>query len=179
MIWHICINVAFSFLATLAYAVLFNAPRDQFIHCGCMGMIGWSTYAFMNQYLSVSLATFLATMIVVLVARMLTVRRKCPMTVFLVCGIIPLVPGAGMYFTAYYLVSGQFDMATVRGLESIKIAFAIVLGIALVVSVPREAFWFFGKQKRADKRQESLVAEQKGQEEQGEGRIEKDMDIQK
>ena len=71
---------------------------------------------------------------------MLTVRMKCPITIFLVSGIIPLVPGAGVYYTAYYLVMNQLSMAAQKGMESIKIAFGIVLGIAFIISIPREAF---------------------------------------
>ena len=65
---------------------------------------------------------------------------KCPITIFLVSGIIPLVPGAGVYYTAYYLVMNQLSMAAQKGMESIKIAFGIVLGIAFIISIPREAF---------------------------------------
>ena len=52
----------------------------------------------------------------------------------------PLVPGARVYYTAYYLVTGQTGLAGQSGLEALKIAFAIVLGIVLVVSIPREVF---------------------------------------
>ena len=46
--------------------------------------------------------------------------EKCPITIFLVSGIIPLVPGAGIYYTAYYLVTGQMSLAAVKGLEAVK-----------------------------------------------------------
>ena len=75
-----------------------------------------------------------------LVARMLTVRLKCPITIFMISGIITLVPGAGIYFTAYYLVTNQFAMAAAKGIGAIKVAFGIVLGIVCIVSVPREVF---------------------------------------
>ena len=75
-----------------------------------------------------------------MVARMLTVRLKCPITIFMISGIITLVPGAGIYFTAYYLVTNQFAMAAAKGIGAIKVAFGIVLGIVCIVSVPREVF---------------------------------------
>ena len=77
----------------------------------------------------------------------------CPITIFLVSGIIPLVPGAGIYYTAYYLVTGQMSLAAVKGLEAVKIAFAIVLGIIFVVSIPRDAFQIrYWRAKRKRKR---------------------------
>ena len=69
-----------------------------------------------------------------------TVRLKCPITIFMISGIITLVPGAGIYFTAYYLVTNQFAMAAAKGIGAIKVAFGIVLGIVCIVSVPREVF---------------------------------------
>ena len=103
--------------------------------------------------LSPALASFFGTLAVVLISRILTVRMKCPITIFLISGIIPLVPGAGVYFTAYYLVTNQMALASQRGMEALKIAFAIVLGIVLIVSIPREFFQVrYWRQRKALKR---------------------------
>lgn len=110
-------------------------------------------YLAMCQVTTVALASFVGTLAVVLISRILTVRKKCPITIFLVSGIIPLVPGAGIYYTAYYLVTGQMSLAAVKGLEAVKIAFAIVLGIIFVVSIPRDVFQIrYWRAKRKRKR---------------------------
>ena len=140
MISTIILAIVESFLATLAYAVLFNVPKQYYTTCGITGLSGWIVYLAMCQVTTVALASFVGTLAVVLISRILTVRKKCPITIFLVSGIIPLVPGAGIYYTAYYLVTGQMSLAAVKGLEAVKIAFAIVLGIIFVVSIPRDAF---------------------------------------
>lgn len=90
--------------------------------------------------MSVSAASFFGAFAVVLISRILTIYMKCPITVFLVSGILPLVPGAGVYYTAYYIVTNQLTQASLKGMESFKVAFAIVMGIVLVVSIPREVF---------------------------------------
>ena len=58
------------------------------------------------------------------------------MTVFLICGIFPLVPGAGIYYTAYYFIMGDNAMALSKGIETIKIAVAIALAIVLFSRCP-------------------------------------------
>lgn len=142
-----------SFLATLAYAVLFNVPKQYYTTCGITGLSGWIVYLAMCQVTTVALASFVGTLAVVLISRIFTVRKKCPITIFLVSGIIPLVPGAGIYYTAYYLVTGQMSLAAVKGLEAVKIAFAIVLGIIFIVSIPRDAFQIrYWRAKRKRKR---------------------------
>ena len=140
MIIKIIANLACSFIGTIAYAVMFQVPRRFYIGCGITGSVGWMMYKFASVYCSVAVASFIGTVCAVLVARMLTVRLKCPITIFMISGIITLVPGAGIYFTAYYLVTNQFAMAAAKGIGAIKVAFGIVLGIVCIVSVPREVF---------------------------------------
>lgn len=153
MITTTILAIVESFLATLAYAALFNVPKQYYTACGITGMAGWLLYLAMCQVTTVALASFVGTLAVVLISRIFTVRKKCPITIFLVSGIIPLVPGAGIYYTAYYLVTGQMSLAAVKGLEAVKIAFAIVLGIIFVVSIPKDAFQIrYWRAKRKRKR---------------------------
>ena len=107
MVIKIVANLACSFIGTIAYAVMFQVPRRFYIGCGITGSVGWMIYKLASVYCSVAVASFIGTVCTVLVARMLTVRLKCPITIFLISGIITLVPGAGIYFTAYYLVTNQ------------------------------------------------------------------------
>lgn len=142
MIREIIANILCPFVGTIGYSVLYNVPRRYYFSCGMTGMAGWIVYLSIVKFtvLSAAIASFFGTVVVVLISRMLTVRLKCPVTVFLISGIFPLVPGAGVYYTAYYLVMEQLSLAAERGLEALKVAFGIVLGIAVVLSVPREFF---------------------------------------
>lgn len=140
MIAYIFINMVSSFTGTLMFSVLFNVPRRFYLCCGLTGMAGWLCYLSVVNHTSVTTASFIGTLVVVLMSRTLAVWKKCPITVFLVSGIFPLIPGAGVYFTAYNLVIGNLAAAALKGVESVKIAFAIVLGIVFVVSIPKQ--WF-------------------------------------
>lgn len=51
---------------------------------------------------------------------------------FLIAGIFPLVPGAGVYWTAYYIVTDQLRLAAETGYTAVKVAVAIVLGIVFI-----------------------------------------------
>lgn len=133
-------NIACPFLGTVAYAIIFNVPRRYYFAGGMTGMAGWLVYKLVLGYASAAIASFVGTLVVVFISRMLTVKMKCPITLFLVSGIVPLVPGAGVYDTDYYLVTGQVQLAGQSGLGALKVAFAIVLGIVFIVSIPREVF---------------------------------------
>lgn len=140
MIMEAAANVICPFLGSVGFAIMFNIPRRYYFASGMTGAAGWVVYKLMLSHASVAVASFVGTLVIVLMSRMLTVKMKCPITLFLISGIVPLVPGAGVYYTAYYLVTNQMDMAGYKGLESVKIAFGIVLGIVFVVSIPREVF---------------------------------------
>ena len=129
-----------SFLGTLAFSVLFNVDKKYYILCGTTGMAGWFIYCITVDLTSSSVASFFGTVMVVLMARIFSVWKKCPITLFLIPGIFPLVPGTGVYYTAYYFVMNDMARASTMGIASIKIAFAIVLGIIFIVSIPRN--WF-------------------------------------
>lgn len=58
----------------------------------------------------------------------------------LIPGIFPLVPGAGVYWTSYYIVTGQLDQALVTGFQALKMAVAIVLGIVFIFELPQGFF---------------------------------------
>ena len=51
-------------------------------------------------------------------------------------GIFPLVPGAGIYYTAYYFIQGSNALALAHGISTFKIAVALAVGISLVLSIP-------------------------------------------
>ena len=131
-------NILCSFLGTLMFSVLFNVHSRYYLYCGVTGMAGWVTYCLLVPHISPVLATFFGTIVVVLLSRILAVWRRCPITVFLISGIFPLIPGTSVYYTAYYFVMNDLNMAVDKGIMALKLAFAMVLGIVFIVSIPRE-----------------------------------------
>jgi Uncharacterized conserved protein len=146
-------HVMCPFIGTIGYAVLFNIPKKFYLCCGFTGAAGWLIYhAVVSMNASAVTASFFGTLAVVLTSRVLSVRKKCPIIIFLVSGILPLVPGAGIYYTVYYMVTNQLAEAVLRGMESVKTAFAIVLGIVLVLSIPGGIFQLVSTEKGARQR---------------------------
>ena len=75
-----------------------------------------------------------------MLARFAAIGHKCPAQVFLLCGIFPLVPGAGIFWCTYYLVSGRLAAALTSGFGAARAAVAIVLGIILAMELPQRIF---------------------------------------
>ena len=67
-------------------------------------------------------------------------RTRVPVTVYTIPCVIPLVPGSGIYWTAFYVVTNDLERAGARGFLTLKDAVAIVLGILFVFEIPQS--WF-------------------------------------
>lgn len=130
-----------AFVATVSFSLIYHVPTKFYFYCGMIGGLGWVCYK-IATFLTLDAAesAFIATLVVVCLSRFYAVRKRCPATVFLISGIFPLVPGAGVYWTAYYLVVDNLREAVTRGFDTIKIAVAIVLGIVIVFEFPQKMF---------------------------------------
>lgn len=135
------VQLIVAFFATVSFSILFNVPKEQYICCGITGAMGWFFYLVItaNQG-SVATASLVATIMLTALSRYFAVTRKTPITIFLISGIFPLVPGAGIYYTAYHLIMNENELAIYKGMETAKVAIAIVLGIVLVLSLPNGLF---------------------------------------
>lgn len=116
--------------ATIGFSIYFNAPLSSIIPTGILGGLSWSLYYVFFSYLDQKIiGAFLAAFLVGTLGELLAIIYKKPATVFITPGIVPLVPGAGMYYTMLFLVEENFDMAISRGVETFFIAASISIGI--------------------------------------------------
>ncbi|GHU41623.1 hypothetical protein FACS1894111_04210 [Clostridia bacterium] len=134
-------QVIASLLGTMAFVILFHAERRDYIFAAASGMIGWMSYLGLQQLgASAAEAALGATFLLMVVSRILSAVRRSPVTVFLVPGIFPLVPGYGVYRTAYYLFRNNLADGTREGVNTFKVAMAIALGIVFAYAIPQA--WF-------------------------------------
>lgn len=138
---ELCAQFAAAFFATVAFAVLVNAPRSEFLCAGTTGAVGWLAYCLcLRGGVSAVGASFLAALVLALVSRVFAVARQCPATVFLISGIFALVPGAGVYYMAYYFIQGDNRTAFAKGFGALQVAIALAVGIVLVMALPGRLF---------------------------------------
>ena len=122
---------------TLSFAILFGCPRKSLPFCGLVGAVGWFVYELAVLLgMDAAAASLLAVIPLTLLTRVFAIVLKMPVTVFLLSGIFPLVPGAGIYYCAYYFIQGNNALALSHGISTFKVAVALAVGISLVLSVP-------------------------------------------
>ena len=130
------LQITGAFLAVISLSVVFGVPKKFILYSGIAGTIGQMMYFFaisINQ--SKLMAVFIAAVIVAFLAHIMARIFKAPVTVFLIPGIIPTVPGLDMYRAVYNLIIGQNNLAQVYMLTALKIAGMIALAIFIVDSL--------------------------------------------
>lgn len=129
------------FFATLSFAILFSAPKRQLVFCGLTGAAGWLVYLLLlNNNAGIAAANIAASFTLTLMSRIFAAIERNPVTVYLLAGIFPLVPGAGIYYTSYYFIMHEMEQFAAKGAETIIIAGSIVFGIVFGFSLPQSFF---------------------------------------
>ena len=127
-----------SFIAITGFAVLLETPKKYLLHAGVTGAIGGGIYLYCTQReMDVVLASFLSALAIAFVSHVFPRVFKAPVTVFLIAGILPTVPGAGMYRIVYYIIANDREMCSYYLIQTLEIAGMIALAIFIVDTVFR------------------------------------------
>lgn len=122
-----------SFVAIACFAVLLECPVRYLPHAGIVGAAGGGVYlASIEMGTDVVMASFLSALVIALMSHTFARIFRAPVTIFLIPGILPTVPGAGMYRTVYYMISGDNEKCSYYLIQTLEIAGVIALAIFIV-----------------------------------------------
>ena len=129
----------FSFIAAAEFAILFQAPKKSLPISGVIGAVGWVVYIYIRKDLNYDsfYAMFAATVALSLLSELAARIFKQPVTVFVIPGIIPIVPGLGMYKGMAAIIENNYDTGVNILITTVMDASAIALGMMLMTSVFR------------------------------------------
>lgn len=131
-------QVIYAFIVSLGFGVLFNVRDKNLFFAALGGAVGWFFYSLtMNLSDSNILAMLIASISISIYAEIFSRVLKNPVTLFLVCSLIPLVPGSGMYYTVFEAVEGNVFGSLNNGIETLSLAGVIAVGIILVSTLSR------------------------------------------
>ena len=136
------LQIILAFVGTMGFSIIFNVPRKELLLCGIAGAAGWTVYRLIFD-ISPGLvvpAILFGAVTVTCISRVLSFTRKMPVTVYMIPGIIPLVPGAGIYYTMFYAVMGENTQALMLGIETLRNAGVIAVGLLITLSLPPKLF---------------------------------------
>lgn len=127
---EILTHILLSFIATAGFGIIFNAPTKSLFQCGFVGMVGWMVYwLILGAGFDVSIASFLGAFAIALIGHLMARYYKIPMIIFIVAGIIPLVPGGAAYDAMRHVVSNDYNGAIPLAAKAFIVSGAIAMGL--------------------------------------------------
>ena len=128
------------YIGIVGFGIMLEVPKKYLPYSAVAGTIGWAAYLLCQAFLPVG-SVFFSSFCIALVSQIFARILKCPVTVFMIPGIYPSVPGAGIYRTVYYVIMGENMLAGRYLIDTLTTAGMIALGIYLV-----DIFWKMKKQ---------------------------------
>lgn len=129
------ISILYNFLvcalATFFFGVIFCAPPRSMLISSIVGGLGYVIYDLCCEPISVVMGYFLGTLFVSITAEIFARIMKMPAVIFTIPGVIPLVPGVGLYNTMRLFVYGDTIRGLEVGIETLSCAGVMAVAIAL------------------------------------------------
>lgn len=130
-------EVLLAFIIAFVFGMIFQVPKNTLLACGLTGAIGWLSFMIVDSWQTTLMATLFAAITVGVCGEIFARVYKTPVTVFVIVGFIPLVPGSKAYNTILLLTGGEFGAGMELGLQTIFTACAIGLGLSITSSFTR------------------------------------------
>ena len=92
-----------SFIAIVCFAIIIECPKKYLPLAGVIGAVGGTVYLFCLNIVKTDavLAAFFSALAITILSHIFAKGFRAPVTIFLIPGILPTVPGAGMYRIVY------------------------------------------------------------------------------
>ncbi len=133
-------DLAACYLAVFFYGIIMSVRIRPLLISAVSGSLGYVTFRLIfltgHEWLGYLAASFLIAVSAEILARFC----KMPATMFVLPGIIPLVPGVGLYQTMLCLVRNDLTGFQSSGVKTLFISGIIAVTVAVVSGAARAAF---------------------------------------
>lgn len=126
-----------SFVACVAFTLVFNIHGMGKLICGVGGALGWLIYLLAGSSI---FAAFVSSAVLGLYSEVMARLRRCPVTGYLLVALLPLVPGGGIYFAMSYCMAGDIPLFLNTLLHTFGMAAALAVGAMMTSSLFRAVY---------------------------------------
>ncbi|ACA46737.1 threonine/serine exporter [Clostridium botulinum] len=131
--WKNIIQVLMAGVGTLGFTLFFSVAKKHVPAATFGGLLSWTIYLVIYHITgSIFLGNMIASMIVCLWSELMARKLKAPTNIFMIPGIIPLLPGGTLYYTMEAMLQRNKKVFVQKGLETVMITVGIVAGIVAV-----------------------------------------------
>lgn len=131
------IQALIGFVGAITFAYIYRVPASQSIYAGLVGAVGYSVFLLTPQSWGDIGAVFMGATAAAICSEILARRRRQPVLLFLIPGVIPLVPGGQAYLTMLSFLQKEYAEAFASLVSTLLAAGAVAAGIILASSIFR------------------------------------------
>ena len=132
------IQCIFGTVACLGFVLIFNIHGYGNLLCALGGCLTWAVFCIVQGLGGGELLCyFVSTVVAAIFAEVMARIRKYPAISYLITSLLPLIPGAGVYYAAQQAVRGNTDGFVSYGTHTLAIAGCMAVGILLVVTITK------------------------------------------
>lgn len=128
----------FALFSALGFGILFNIKGKKLFYAALGGGISWFVSLYCEGMgFNITSSFFISSIIFSIYSEIMARVLKTPVTTLIICALIPLVPGGGMYYTMYEAINGNIMESIELGLNTLSSAGSLALGIIFVSTLTR------------------------------------------
>jgi uncharacterized membrane protein YjjB (DUF3815 family) len=126
------ITFFYSFMAAMFFSFLFNVPKKSVLPSATIAGIGYIVFITVGSTPeTVLFGYFIGTLIMAILSEIAARILKMTTTIFISIGVIPLVPGLGLYQAMQALVENNYSAFAAAGTNTILAAGTMAMAIAI------------------------------------------------
>lgn len=130
------LQIVMGAFGALGFALTFRVRGKFLIFAFLGGLLSWGTYCLAGMFVGhEALQYLISTTILTLYAEIMARKLRCPSTIMLVTGWIPLIPGGSLYYSINALVMGSLSVFLSRTLNTFLLMIAMSAGMLLGMTI--------------------------------------------
>ena len=136
--WNIAIVLIASTVGTMGIILQFGIEKRVMIWALISSILCCAAYEISLELgCGLFLASLIASAVAAAYSDLMAHIVKVPATVLIIPAIVPLVPGGSLYYTMYGAVSSDMSKFSTYGLNALKIAAGLAIGVIAITAISR------------------------------------------
>lgn len=128
----ILLQFLLSALATYGFTIYFKLPKRVRLVTSVLSGFIWIIYELLFDFSGNYMVSYLiSSFLIGIFSEIFAINFKKPATVFTLPCLVPLVPGAGMYYIMYYFIESNYVVMQEQVIKTTLTTSALALGIVL------------------------------------------------
>lgn len=143
------IQIATAIIGSIGFGFIYNVHGKNLIAIGVGGGIAWALHLLVFYLTSnETISYFIVSLFISIYSEILARVLKAPTTVFVTPSLIPLVPGASLYYTMRSMFGGNLLSFTESAVLTLKLSAALALGVIVSTAIMKVVYIIITKLRR-------------------------------